>query len=357
MTVFYTIFEGISLVTTAYSTHPRYVEHDLAGHPEHAGRIRAIWQELDEAGLSNRLRAIEVRPLDPALARTVHTEKYLDTLARTQHFKQTARLDADTYTTPTSYEVALLAAGGVVGAVDAVLTGSADNGLAVVRPPGHHAMPNYAMGFCLLGNIAIAARHAQHTHHIERIMIVDYDVHHGNGTQAMFYDDESVLFVSTHQHPFYPGTGKLHDVGESAGAGYTLNIPLVAGHGDANYAKIFEQIIWPVAKRFQPELILVSAGFDAHWTDPLASMQLSLTGYDHITRELIRIAEEVCEGKIVFVVEGGYDLVALAHGVRNIAHALLGDDTISDPLGPANQAEPMIQPLIDQIRKIHRLEK
>jgi acetoin utilization deacetylase AcuC-like enzyme len=236
-----------------------------------------------------------------------------------------------------------------------VLSGKADNALAAVRPPGHHAMPSHAMGFCIFGNVAIGARYAQKVYGIERVMIVDYDVHHGNGTEAMFYDDPSVLFVSTHQYPFYPGTGALNDIGTGAGKGYTVNIPLSAGHGDNNYAQVFEKVVWKVAARFQPQLILVSAGFDAHFSDPLAQMRLSLTGYAHLTRELLAMAKQFCGGKIAFVMEGGYNLQALSSGVLNIAHALLGNPDVSDPMGLDKKPEPDITPLITSLQKLHGL--
>lgn len=345
-------------MTTAYITHPRYAEHDLPGHPEHAGRIHAIWRELDASGLSRRLQPLEPLPASPDLVQSVHTPAYLDLLARVEAAaRPMLYLDPDTYFGRGSYEIARLAAGGVVRAVDAVLGEGAANALAVVRPPGHHAMPDRAMGFCILGNVPIAARHAQTAYGLQRIMIVDFDVHHGNGTEAMFYDDDSVLFISSHQSPFYPGTGALTDTGAGRGQGYTINIPLAAGHGDASYAALFEQVIQPAAARFQPELILVSAGFDAHWSDPLAGMRLSLTGYARLCQGLRQLAEQFCSGRIIFALEGGYNLEALSHGVRNIAHALLGDPDVSDPLGPPpdETTEPDIEPLISQIRAVHGL--
>lgn len=346
-----------NIVTTACITHPRYVEHTLPGHPEHAGRIQAVWRELENAGLSDRMRSITPEPITDDLVLAVHTQHYFDSLKWiATHHQEIMLLNPDTYFGPTSLEVARLAAGGVVRAVDEVLSSRVSNAMAAVRPPGHHAVPDNAMGFCLLGNVAIAIRYAQRQHHLDRLMIVDYDVHHGNGTQDMLYDDPHALFVSTHQYPFYPGTGAIDETGTGEGRGYTVNIPLNAGHGDRNYAAIYEHIIWPLAERYKPQLLVVSAGFDAHWDDPLAHMRLSLPGYAHLTRELIKIAEKLCEGRIVFALEGGYNLDTLAHGVRNIAHALLGDDEISDPLGPAPTAtEPDIEPLIAQIRQIHRL--
>lgn len=344
-------------MTTVYATHSRYTEHNRPGHPEHAGRIRAIWERLDAIGLSSQMRSILPQAISNDLILTLHTSGYLNTLQWVASSgRDLVHLDPDTYATPTSIEVARLAVGGVTAAVDAVLTSEADNGLAAVRPPGHHAMPDHGMGFCLLGNIALGARHAQITHGIERVLIVDYDVHHGNGTQAMFDSDASVLFISTHQYPFYPGTGALNQIGAGPGQGKTINIPLTAGHGDESYAALYQEIIWPAAERFQPQLILVSAGFDAHWDDPLASMRLSLSGYDHITKELIAMAQQLCDGKIVFGLEGGYNLNTLAHGVENIAHALLADGEMSDPFGPfGGQEEPDVRPLIKQLKYIHGL--
>jgi acetoin utilization deacetylase AcuC-like enzyme len=298
---------------------------------------------------------VEPEPVGDDLIATVHTERLINMLHWIEQQNEDVWFDGDTYTVPGSVEIARLAAGGVVRAVDAVLKGEAANGLAAVRPPGHHALAGRGMGFCILGNVPIAARFAQQQHGLSRVMIVDYDVHHGNGTQDMFFEDDSVLFISSHQSPFYPGSGLIHEIGAGRGKGYTLNIPLQGGHGDASYAALYRDVIWPAARRFKPELILVSAGFDAHWTDPLAMMRLSLTGYAHLTRELIGMAEELCGGKIVFALEGGYNLEALAHGVRNIAHALLGQDEISDPLGARSGQEPDVAPLIDRLRQIHSL--
>lgn len=344
-------------MVTACVTHPRYTEHDLAGHPEHAGRIRAVWQQLESDGLAARMNRLVATPASRDLIELVHTPGYVEMLLHTGALDRMSRLDADTYVGPSSYEIAQLAAGGTVDAVAAVLDGQADNALAVVRPPGHHAMPDRAMGFCLINNVAVAARYAQRRGKAERVLIVDYDVHHGNGTEAMFYDDPSVFFFSIHQWPLYPGTGKLDDIGVGAGRGTTLNVPVAPGNGDAQYAAVFEQVLWPAAVRFQPDLILVSVGHDAHWSDPLAGMRLTLTGYAHLAREMTRMAQQLCGGRIVFVMEGGYDLTALGHGMANVARVLLGDDEIDDPMGPpAATQEPDIMPLIDRLRRLHNLE-
>lgn len=342
-------------MTTVYVTHPRYVEHDLNGHPEHAGRLRSVWQKLEAGRVLGHLTLLDPLPVGDDLLRTVHTEEYITLLNWIPEQEQQVQLDADTYALPVSPEIARLSAGGVVAAVDAVLSGKASNAFAAVRPPGHHALAHRGMGFCLLGNVPLAAKYAQLTYGIKKVLIVDYDVHHGNGTQDMFYEDDSVLFISTHQYPFYPGTGAVEETGKGKGKGYTINIPLPPGCGDRNYDKVYQEIIWRAARRFQPELIIVSAGFDAHWSDPLAMMRLSLTGYAHLTHELIRMAEELCGGKIVFAMEGGYDLNAIGYGMLNIAHALLDDGEITDPMGSRGGQEPDIQPLIERIRQLHQL--
>ena len=235
------------------------------------------------------------------------------------------RLDPDTYALPVSLDVARLAAGAVIGAVDAALSGRADNALAIVRPPGHHATAERAMGFCLLNNVAIAARHARSAPGIEKVLILDYDVHHGNGTNDIFYADPSVCFISIHQSPFYPGTGALEEAGAGAGRGLYAQHPLSsAGMAMRLIGGCSMRSSAPAVERFDPDFMLISAGFDAHWVDPLASMQLTLGGYDHLARECIVLAERLCDGRIVFVMEGGYDLPALANGWVSIARALLG---------------------------------
>lgn len=344
-------------MATAYASHSSFTEHDFPRHPEHAGRIRAVWEQLSRQRLLDQVQQLAPTPVSDKQILAVHSRSHLDRLVAVARGDRMTRLDSDTYALPKSLEVARLGAGATIAAVDAMLTGMADNALAIVRPPGHHATPDQQMGFCLLNNIAIAARHAQAQHGCGRVLIIDYDVHHGNGTQDIFYADSTVMFISIHQSPFYPGAGALAETGNGAGAGHTLNLPIAGGHGDASYERLFAEVVWPAAERFAPDLMLISAGFDAHWVDPLANMQLSLAGYDRLTRECLQMAERLCGGKIVFVMEGGYDLAALAHGWCNIARALLGSDELSDPYGPAPRAASGgdIGPVIADARSIHGL--
>ncbi len=344
-------------MTSAYLTHSQFTAHDFPRHPEHAGRIRAIWQQLEAQGLTGQLLSIAPEPASGAQIRAVHSAAHLNRLVDIAMQERRVLIDQDTYALPVSLEAARLAAGAVIGGVDAVIGGRAQNALALVRPPGHHATAERQMGFCLLNNIAIAARHARNQHGSRKVLIFDYDVHHGNGTQDIFYSDPSVMFISIHQSPFYPGSGALHETGAGPGRGATLNLPLTGGHGDEAYRRLFAEIVAPAIERFAPDLMLASAGFDAHFADPLASMRLSLAGYDWLARACISLAEKVCDGKIVFVMEGGYDLTGLAHGWCNIARATLGLDGISDPYGLAPDQEPArrVNELIAEARGIHRL--
>ena len=242
----------------------------------------------------------------------MHDPKFVEWL-RTLNGEQ-GYIDADTYVGPESVAIAELAAGGTVAMVDALLDGRSKRGVALVRPPGHHARPDHAMGFCLLNNIAIAAAHAR-ARGLERVAIVDWDVHHGNGTQDAFFDDPNVLYISTHQFPFYPGTGAVLETGEGEGKGFTVNVPLTAGGGDAVYRAAFERVILPVLEEYRPQLVLVSAGFDGSARDPLAEMTLSADAFGWMARALRGVADKSAEGRIAMVLEGGYDLVALESGL------------------------------------------
>ncbi len=341
-------------MTTAYITDIRFAPHTLAGHNENASRLTAIHETLDMHGITARMQSLHPQAVTNEQILAVHTPDYLKLLAWTATQKG-IMLGSDTYVLPPSFEIAKLSAGSAVRGVEAVLNQEADNALVAARPPGHHAIADMGMGFCLLANVAIAVRHAQNAFGLKKILIVDYDVHHGNGTQDIFYQDPDVLFISTHQYPWYPGTGAASDIGAGDGAGATVNIPLQAGVGDNGFAQIFDQVVWPAARRFEPELIVVSVGFDAHWDDPLGQIQLTLPGYVHLSQELVKMAGELCQGKIVFVLEGGYNLVSLSHGVLNVAKALLGDSDFIDPLGNAPKSEPDITTLLEKLKRIHSL--
>ena len=246
----------------------------------------------------------------------------------------------EVFVSPESWHAATLAAGAPLVGLDAIAEGRARNAYALVRPPGHHAGPDYAMGFCLFNNVAVAARYAQQRHGWQRVLIVDYDVHHGNGTQDIFYEDGDVVYFSTHEYApppaaFYPGTGASTDRGKGAGLGATINVPLPAGAGWSVYDPIFRQVLWPVADRFKPDVVLLSAGFDAHWTDPLADMRLSTPDFSDFTLEVAEIADTYANGRLVVVQEGGYNLDAVAQNAATTLLALTGSDKVVDTLGLA----------------------
>lgn len=340
-------------MATGYVYHPVYLEHDQPGHPENARRLERILEALRAAGVLERLTPIEARPATEEELARVHTPTYIAMVRRVAE-RGGGHLDADTYMNARSYDAAVMAAGGLMALVEAVVEGKVRNGFALVRPPGHHALPDRGMGFCLFNNVAVAARHAQTLPGIRRVFIADIDVHHGNGTQAVFEADPDVFYFSTHEYPHYPGTGHWSEVGVGAGKGTVLNVPLSAGVGDQGFARVYEELVWPVVRRFRPDLILVSAGYDSHWRDPLAMLQLSLEGYAHIARQLVGMAEELCAGRIVFTLEGGYYLDALAHGVLNTFYALMGEDRVSDPFGkPFPASEPDIGPLLERLKGLH----
>jgi len=341
-------------MTTAITTNPRHAAHDNPRHVEQAARLAAIDAAIDASGLRSVLFELAPKPASERQILAVHEPQLLDAIRSTAAYSH-AWLDQDTYTTAGSYEAALLAAGAAVQAVEAVVTGQVRNAFALVRPPGHHATPLRPMGFCLFNNIAIAARHALAALRLERVAIVDYDVHHGNGTQDCFYDDGQVLFCSTHAWPLYPGTGAIQEAGAEAGYGLTLNVPLPHGAGDNGLRHCYDELILPAIRSFDPQLILVSAGYDAHWADPLGPLALSVAGYAALTRQLAMLAEEACGGKIVLVLEGGYNFEALGACVVAALGGVLGQQPGTDPLGPAAAREPVLSALIERIRSTHPL--
>jgi len=298
---------------------PRFREHTSPRpHPECPERLAAIDRALDAAGES--VRVLEPREATDEELLGAHERGYLAALEAC--VGKTRQLDADTYCSPRSVETARLAAGSLVEAALRVARGEATRAFAALRPPGHHAEHDAPMGFCLLNNVAIAARAVRAQAGVERIAIVDWDVHHGNGTQHTFEAERDVLFASLHQFPFYPGTGALDEQGHERGLGATLNLPLPAGCGDGEYGLLFDRVLAPVLLAFKPEMILVSAGFDAHARDPLGGMEVSTRGFGLFTERLCAVADETCGGRIVLALEGGYDLDALADSVRETVHVL-----------------------------------
>jgi acetoin utilization deacetylase AcuC-like enzyme len=308
---------------------PLFREHDSGfGHPERPERLDAFRRGLRETGLEGRLRLLVPRPATSAELLLVHTEEHLAEVASTRG--RTVRFDPDTQAGPRSYEAALGAAGAVVDAVDRVLDGELDRAFCAVRPPGHHATADRAMGFCLFNNVAAGAAHAIHRG-LSRVAVVDIDVHHGNGTQDIFWEDPRVLYVSSHAYPFYPGTGALDEVGEGAGRGFTVNLPLPGGTGDAEYARVYREIVAPIGRAFDPELVLVSCGFDAHRGDPLAPMALTSDGYAQLMAVCLGVAGGRAQGKVVVALEGGYLLEGIASAGAAVVSVLLGDSIVPVP--------------------------
>ena len=328
--------------------HPDYLKHDTGRHPERKERLLSIIARLKETGMLEKLELIEPKHASLEEIQYIHPEEYIEKARRYSEVEMP--LDPDTVLSRDSYEVALLAAGGAITAVDSVIDApSLDSSFALVRPPGHHAAPKGGMGFCIFNNIAIAARHAQKIGK-KRVLIVDWDVHHGNGTQDAFYDDPSVLYFSTHQYPHYPGTGWLDETGAGNGEGYNINVPLPAGTGDSGFIAAFEEILVPVAREFRPDIVLVSAGFDGCNKDGLAYMRMSVEGFSHLASIVRSIARENCGGKVALVLEGGYDLDLLSRCVVAVLDVFMGKEVQKKPY----EVSPQVRDRLDEVKKIHR---
>jgi len=331
---------------------PRYREHrGPTGHPERPDRLTAVHAAI--AARQAELEALAPRfALDEELLR-VHGREHLATVEQAAR-RAPSQLDPDTYVSAASLEVARLAAGGSIELARRVARGELAAGLAAVRPPGHHAEAGRAMGFCLFNNAAIAAQAVRAEEGVERLLLLDWDVHHGNGTQHCFEEDPDLLYVSTHQYPYYPGTGAAAEAGRGRGEGATVNVPLPAGCGDLEYLGVLQRILVPVARAFRPELILVSCGFDAHRDDPLAAMEVSEAGYREMTRIVRALAEECCAGRLVFVLEGGYAASGLEQGTRAVLAELLEPRPAQPAPAPPLLPGSRLARVVDTVAAVHR---
>ena len=307
---------------TGFISHPQYLKHDTEPHPENPGRLKAIQGKIESSKIYPHLIFPEPRRATADELTANHDPSHIN------HVRNSCRngvqnLDGDTVICPDSWDAAILSAGAGLTAVDQIVTGQLDNAFTAVRPPGHHAEKDRSMGFCLFNNVAIAARYAIKKHGLNRVCIFDWDVHHGNGTQHSFYSDPSVHYSSIHQYPFYPGTGDKDETGIGDGLGTTLNFPLDAFNGDQTYLDIVKNKLIPVIQSFKPDLIIISAGFDAHEDDPLAQMRVSSSCYGKMTDMVLKAAENICNGRLLSMLEGGYNHTALADSVLEHVNALV----------------------------------
>jgi acetoin utilization deacetylase AcuC-like enzyme len=302
-----------------------FLQHKTGtAHPESPDRLQVIYEQLEKPPICEKLIFPDFPDASPEDILLNHSQKHIQEVASTSG-KTAAYLDADTRTSPESYKASLRAAGAVIDGVKRLYNGEIDNGFALVRPPGHHAEKNRSMGFCLFNNIAVGARWALDNLGVKRIFIFDWDLHHGNGTQNSFYATDKVFFCSIHQFPHYPGTGIFPEIGNDRGVGYTLNIPLGGGQGDEEYARILNELVGPVLRLYKPEMILVSCGFDTFLGDPLGAMRVTPAGFAYMTKYLVDMAEEICDGKLFITLEGGYNLDAMRDGSLAVLTQLYGN--------------------------------
>lgn len=328
-----------------------FLDHDPGfDHPESPERLKVIYEVLDREEIKGNFLYPEFDPAPHSVIGLNHTDDHLKRVSETAG-KIFDALDPDTKTSPDSYAAAILAVGALTKGIDLLVAGEIDNGFALLRPPGHHAEAERSMGFCLFNNVAVAARYAMSHHGMKKVMIVDWDLHHGNGTQNSFYDTDKVLYVSTHQFPYYPGSGALAETGKGKGEGYTVNIPLPGYQGDSDYATIFDEIIVPVGRQYKPDIILVSCGFDIYKDDPLGAMEVSASGFAYLTRSMISLAKEVCHGKLLLTLEGGYNLNGQRDGAMAVLSELVGKslEGVSDADSVAGKS---VHPAIDQARDV-----
>jgi acetoin utilization deacetylase AcuC-like enzyme len=332
----------------------RYMDHDMGPyHPESPQRLEVIYDMLEEPDMEGLFTEIQPRRAKKEEIEFIHSKEYIDLIASTDG-EESVYLDGDTRTSPGSYKAALLAAGGFCEAVSMVNSGRLKNAFGLIRPPGHHAERSRAMGFCIFNNIAIGARYAQEHLGLQRILIIDWDLHHGNGTQHSFEDDPSILYFSTHQYPFYPGTGSYYETGTGKGEGFTINVPLSTGYGEGEFIAIFERLLKPVALEFKPDIILVSAGFDIHESDPLGGMRVRSEGFAGMMASLMGISDLCCNGKIAVALEGGYNIKGQRDSVKEVLKELVGirKTNISDLTKRADQ--PKVDHALKPVIAIHK---
>jgi len=338
------------MAQTAVVVDKEYLKHQPGdAHPERPERVKVLL-DLSESLDPAKFSLLPPLPAKRSDIEATHGRDHIKLIESTAHHNRYA-LDGDTITCRDSFAVSLLAAGGFVRLLDAIAAKECRNGFALVRPPGHHALRNRAMGFCLFNTMAIGAEYLKRAHGAKKILIVDWDVHHGNGTQDAFYADPSVMFISTHQYPYYPGTGAANETGMGAGEGFTINIPLPAGCADAEYAQVFHDIIVPAAENFAPDWILVSAGFDPHRRDPLGGMAVTDEGFALMTRRLLALAAQFTDAKIAFLLEGGYDLAGLRGSVAAVLDTLQAGAVSAT--GGSEVSDSRIAPLIRNIQHLH----
>jgi len=342
------------MAKTGIVKHPLYLEHKTGiMHPENPYRLESIYTMLESRDFGGGLIHIEPRLAKLSEILLVHDPGYVDRVLDSAE-KSQVRFDPDTVTSPKSYRAAWLAAGGVMEAIRAVVAGEVQNAFALIRPPGHHALRDRAMGFCIFNNLAIGARYALNSHGLERVLIVDWDLHHGNGIQEIFYEDPHVLYSSIHRHPYYPWTGEAEEVGKGEGMGFNVNVPLECGCSDPDYANLIRHLLMPIARCFRPELILVAAGFDIHHGDPLRSMNVTEAGFARMTQLLMEIASELCGKRVVLALEGGYNSEALRDSVAMVLWELSGQSMINrEEMRQVEDAQyENIKKTIEQVKRI-----
>jgi len=340
-----------------YVYDPICLEHDTGNHVEVNGRLSALMAHLEQSGTLKKLKHIKSRAATEQEIELIHAPELI---ARVKKLAADGGgwMDGDTVVSPKTFEAALYAAGNTIAAAEAVLKGDVDSAFALVRPPGHHATATLSMGFCVFNNIAIATKYIMKHYGLKHVTIIDFDVHHGNGTQEAFYNSAQVQYISTHLHPFYPGSGNDIEMGDSIGRGTTINVPLPPGCGDNEHIAAFEKIVVPAVVRFRPQIILVSAGYDSHWCDNIGLMKMSTTGYVRLIEIIRDLSKYFCEGRLAFTLEGGYNFQALSTSIKATFDTLLEEYAdVDDPLGPPPRPVqlPDSMAVINRVRQLHWL--